>query len=149
MISMTSSEESVRWTLPVQGFQVIVVEFGAEIRIQMFGPRPSGERFATSLRISFGGAFTYVTEFGVSQEFHSERDSWDSMTPLLGLRHRLVVSAVADSLSNVQIRFDDSSSLSAGPDEKYENWAIIGPGDLHLVAVPDGGDPRIAGDLEL
>jgi hypothetical protein len=146
---MTSSEESVRWTLPVQGFQVIAVEFGGEIRVHMSGPRPSGERFAAAMRIAFGGSFTYVTEFGISNELHAENDSWDSMTPLLRLRHHLVVSAVTDSSSNVEIRFDDTSSLSAGPDEDYENWSIVGPGDLHLVAVPGGGDPRIAGNLEL
>jgi hypothetical protein len=101
------------------------------------------------MRIAFGGGFTYVNEFGVSKEFHAEDDPWDSLTSLLRLRHHLVVFAVADSLSNLEIRFDDTSSLSAGPDEDYENWSIVGPGDLHLVAVPGGGDPRIAGDLEL
>jgi hypothetical protein len=146
---MTSSEKFVRWTLPVQGFHVIVIEFGGEIRVHTGGPRPDGERFASAMRIDFGGRFTYVTEVGVSHEFHAENDPWDSMTPLFRLRHRLIVSAVADSASNVEIRFDDTSSLSAGPDENYENWAIVGPGDLHLVAVPGGGDPRIAGNLEV
>lgn len=33
------------------------------------------------------------------------------------------------------------------PLENYENWELIGPGDLNLVGLPGGGDPRISGAL--
>jgi hypothetical protein len=38
----------------------------------------------------------------------------------------------------------DGSSLVAGPDQRYENWGLAGPGALILACPPGGGDPRIA-----
>ena len=32
--------------------------------------------------------------------------------------------------------FDDGSTLNAGPDEKYEEWEVVGPDGLYLVGKP-------------
>jgi hypothetical protein len=71
------------------------------------------------------------------------------MTPLLDLRHKIVVNAIADNRSRIEILFDDGSTLEAGPDGNYENWEVVGPDGLNLIGMPSGGDPRILGTDDL
>jgi hypothetical protein len=142
---MTPDKEYVSWDIPVVGFAVYALKFGGDIQVLFTGPRPEGERFSLSSRISLAGDFTYVDDQGVLYALNAA-DTWDSLTLLFKLRHRIITLAVADNLSQIRIEFDDHSHLRAGPTD-YENWELVGPADLHLVGLANPGDPRISGRL--
>jgi hypothetical protein len=38
----------------------------------------------------------------------------------------------------IELRFTDGSTLTAGPDMAYENWDIVGAGHLLIVCMPGG-----------
>jgi hypothetical protein len=136
----------VVWDLPIIGYQVATVEFSGRIGVVAYGTRSEGERFAPSARLCFGGSFVLSDQAGTRHNLNAEF-GWEALTGLLNLRHRTVVSAVADDDSHIEVTFDDGSKLIAGPDPAYENWELDGPRGLNLVAMPGGGDPRISGNL--
>jgi hypothetical protein len=145
---MSQSKEFTEWELPIAGFQVYEVGFGGRIDFTAYGRRRENEVSAPSMRLSIGGKFHYVDSDGNRHTFDAQ-ESWQSLTPLLDLRHRVVDSASADSRSHIEILFDDGSTLDTGPDGKYENWEVVGPDGLNLVGMPGGGDPRISGTDDL
>jgi hypothetical protein len=128
------------------GFEVIGIEFGGRVAIQGHGKRSDGERFAPTFKLCFGEAFAYIDEDRTRHDLNAE-NPWSSLTGLFALRHKVIASATADNRSNLEVRFEDGSGLDAGPDEDYENWELVGPGNLNLVGLPGGGDPRISGSL--
>lgn len=143
---MPLSEDFVCWELPVSGFEVTEIDFGGRIAIHAHGKRAEGERYAPTMKLAIGATFTYVESDGTTHQLNAE-ESWDTLTSLFKLRHRLVDSASADNESNIEFRFDDGSQLLAGPDQRYESWELVGPGNLNLIGFPNRGDPRISGDL--
>jgi hypothetical protein len=134
------------WELPIINYQVVTIEFSFRIGVVAYGTRSEGERYAPSAGLYFGGSFVLYDQEGVRYDLDAT-SPWDSLARLLALRHKTVVSAVADNDSHIEITFDDRSKLMAGPDPAYENWELVRPGELNLVAMPDGGDPRISGQL--
>ena len=133
------------WQLPIVGFEVIDVWFSAQLYVIAYG-----EGRDTSLgvapprtQIALGGPFLLRSADGSDQRLNAE-EPWDTFVPVLSLRGTRVVAATATRSGALDVRFDDGSTLSAGPDPRYENWEMSGPDGLHLVAPPGGGDPRIS-----
>jgi Family of unknown function (DUF6188) len=145
---MEQREEFITWKLPIIGFQVYGLGFGGRIDIEAGGPRQDSEESAFLTTLSIGGKFDYVDGDGDRHAFDAE-EPWHLMTPLLNLRHKIVVEATADNKSRIEILFDDGSTLEAGPDGNYENWEVVGPGGLNLIGMPSGGDPRMLGADDL
>jgi hypothetical protein len=143
---MPSGDEFVSWELPVLGFEVTEIDFGGRIEIHAHGKRAEDERYAPTTKLAIGGALTYIESDGTTHSLSAE-EPWDTLTSLFKLRHRLIESASADNKSNIAFHFDDGSQLLSGPDQNYENWELVGPGNLNLIGFPNRGDPRISGDL--
>ena len=143
---MQTTPEPEAWDLPIVGYEVATVEFSGRIGVIAYGSRSEGERFAPSVGLYFGGRFVLHDQDGTIHSLDATMP-WDQLTPLLALRHKTVVSAAADAGSHIDVTFDDGSSLAAGPQPPYENWELVGPRGLNLVAMPSGGDPRISGGL--
>jgi hypothetical protein len=142
---MGQSEEFIAWKLPIIGFQVYQVGFGGRIDINAIGGRRDVEESAQSTKLSIGGKFDYIDGDGDRHVFDAEQP-WHLMTPLLDLRHKIVVNAIADSRSRIEISFDDGSSLEAGPDGNYENWEVVGPDGLILIGMPRGAPALFASE---
>jgi Family of unknown function (DUF6188) len=143
---METATDPEVWDLPIVGYEVVTVEFSGRIGVVAYGTRSEDESYAPSAGLYFGGGFLLHDQHGVLHSLDAE-SPWESLTPLLALRHRTVVLATADSRSHIEIQYDDGSKLIAGPQPPYENWELVGPRGLNLVAMPSGGDPRILGDL--
>jgi len=143
---MERAEAPEVWDLPIVGYRVVTIEFSGRIGIVAYGTRSEDERYAPSTGLYFGGGFVLNDHSGVTHSLDATLP-WDSLTPLLALRHLTVVSASADADSHIEVKFDDGSSLFAGPQPPYENWELVGPRGLNLVGMASGGDPRISGKL--
>lgn len=143
---METGVGTVVWGLPIIGYRVVTIEFSFRIGIHAYGERSEDERFAPSAALYFGGSFWLCDQDGVRHNLDAE-SPWDSLTGLLELRHKSVVTAMADDGSHIEVTYDDGTKLMAGPDSAYENWELVGPRGLYLVAIPGGGDPRISGNL--
>lgn len=80
-----------------------------------------------------------------------ERDAagpWNMLVPLFTVRHSVVANAAAANLDgHLVVAFDDGATLRAGPGEHYENWEMVGPRGLLLVATAKGG-LAVFGDIE-
>jgi hypothetical protein len=103
---------------------------------------------APRTQIALGGDFTFRNADDAELQL-SATNPWETLVPLLALRHHRVANATTDELGALRVTFDNDSTLFVGPHARYENWQLSGPGSLILVAPPGGGDPRIAGSTEL
>jgi hypothetical protein len=137
------SDDLPVWDLPIAGFEVIEVRFSGQIYVVAYGAGQGIGRPAPCTQIAFGGLFRLQTPGGAEKKLDAEAD-WHSLISLLDLRHLRIATARVDRHSNLSVTFDGGWSLTAGPHEMYENWAVTGPEHLNLVAMPGGGDPRIA-----
>jgi hypothetical protein len=133
------------WPLPIVGFEVQEVWFSGQLYVIAYGEGGDMRRGlqAPRTQIALGGAFLLRSSEGVEHRLDGG-DSWETLVPVLGLRRARVVEATADREGVLEIRFEDGSAISAGPDPQYENWEISGPAGLNLAAPPGGGDPRIS-----
>jgi hypothetical protein len=68
---MTPDKEYLTWNIPVVGFAVYALKFGGDIQVLFTGPRPEGEPFSLSSRISLAGDFTYVDDQGVPNSLNA------------------------------------------------------------------------------
>jgi hypothetical protein len=144
---MTLDPDADRWDLPIVGFRVSQIWFSGQLYVIAENDR-SGWTLADfpkpipSTKIGFGGPFIYRSP--VLEHALDARAPWATLVPVLELRGSRVASATADRQGQLNVVFEDGTSLSAGPDERYENWDLAGPESLILAAPPGGGDPRIA-----
>ena len=129
--------------LPIVGFEVLEIWFSGQVYVIAYGEaRDTGEaKPALRAQIALGGAFALRSADGTEQQLNAE-DPWETLTPLLRLRHASIASASADRAAVLQIGFADGTTLSVQPDPHYENWEVSGPG-FQIVAPPGGGDPLI------
>lgn len=134
------------WDLPLAGFVVNDVWFSGRIGVVAYKTRRKGDWNAPRATLWFGGPFTFHDRSGQIHNLDAEA-AWESLTVLFELRYQYIEAAVADDTSRIEVRFDRGDILGAGPHPQYENWELSGPGDLNLVGMPGGGDPRISGDL--
>lgn len=134
------------WELPLAGFGVNDVWFSGRIGVVAYKSGGKGDWNAPRATLWFGGPFTLHDRSGAAHNLDAGAP-WESLTVLFQLRHHVIQSATADDLSRIEVRFDTGYRLAAGPDPQYENWELSGPGDLNLVGMPGGGDPRISGEL--
>jgi hypothetical protein len=128
------------WTVPMVGFQLVDIWPSGETYLIFYGPG------APRVQFRFGGDAEFCQPDGTSVILDGGA-AWESLVPLFRLRHGFIDLVTVGWDGRIQLRFDDGSSLSAGPDPAYESWELAGPGDLMLVCPPGGGDPRIVGDL--
>ena len=137
-------ESEAGWEAPVEGFNVNGVNFSGAIYITAYGQRAEDETQAPSTTITLGGAFSLVDRSGVDHHLSAE-DPWDTLTPLFSLRHDSIQSAIADRIGWLVVKFDSGVTLEAGPDGRYENWQLMGPGGILIVGTPGGGEPAVWG----
>jgi hypothetical protein len=134
--------------IPATGFEVLTVTFSSELYLTAWGeasgPTDGGTPAAPTVYLAFGGRFVLGQPDGARLELDAS-DAWPRLTPVLGLRHDRIASAIADRTGQLEIRFESGSTLSADADSPYENWRVTGPGDLELIAPPGGGDPYYRG----
>jgi hypothetical protein len=143
---MTLDPNAELWELPIIGFEVLEVWFSGELHVIAYGDGGDVKRRlpAPQTQITLGGAF--ILHAPAERVHHlSGQDPWESLVPILALRHARITGATADRTSTLHLHFDDGHEISAGPDPQYENWQINAPDRLHLVAMPGRGDPRIRG----
>jgi hypothetical protein len=132
------------WQLPIVGFEVCDVWFSGQLYVIAYGDGDLKRGLpAPRTQIALGGPFLLRSSDGNEHRLNAE-EPWDTLVPVLSLRHAHVVAAAATRNGALGIRFEDGSALSAEPDPHYENWAMSGPEGLNLVAPPGGGDPRIS-----
>ena len=140
-LNIVADSDSGPWPLPIVGFEVYDVWFSGQLYVIAYGDPPPGERRPPRAQIAFGGEFVYQRQDGQGAQLDAQKP-WETAVSLLSLRHARVIRAVADREGNLEIVFDNGSSLIAGPDERYENWTVSGAG-FSVIAPPGGGDPRI------
>jgi hypothetical protein len=141
---MDVSESDEGWTSPVAGFEVIEVRFSGQIYVTAYGKRADGEKEAPSTDIALGGGFTFVDCSGTEHHL-SAVEPWESLVPLLSLRHDHIASAVANGTGWLTVRFESGARLEVGPDGHYENWQLVGPDGILIVGLPSGGEPAVWG----
>jgi hypothetical protein len=139
---MDLSESDEGWTSPVAGFEVIEVRFSGRVYVTAYGKRAEGEKEAPNTDIAVGGASTFVDRSGTKHSL-SAVEPWESLVPLLSLRHDRIASAVADRTGWLTVRFDSGARLEVGPDGHYENWELVGPDGILIVGLPSGGEPAV------
>ncbi len=137
---------SKTWDLPLAGFAVTDIWFSGRIGVVAYKTRRKGDRNAPKATVWFGGPFSLRDRNGVVHDLDAGAD-WTSLTALFELRHQFIESATADDSSSIEVYFELGYRLTAGPVPQYENWELSGPGDINVVGMPGGGDPRISGDL--
>jgi hypothetical protein len=137
---MTHDPDAQSWELPVAGLQVVELWLGFQLYLIAQGAKGDDRR----MQINIGGLFTFEVPDGTAHRLDPGHDPWSSFVPMLGLQHVGITSAVADRTATLRVRYSDGAALSVGPHPKYENWEVVGPDKLYLVAPPGGGDPRIA-----
>jgi hypothetical protein len=130
------------WTAPVAGFSVISVSFGGQADIVTYGQRADDEKEAPSATITVAGPFRFLDKLGVDHQLDAE-GPWDSLVPLLSLRHDHIGSAVADRLGNLVVRFESGALVEVGFTGLYENWQLSGPHGVLIVGLPSGGEPAV------
>jgi Family of unknown function (DUF6188) len=128
-----TSPASGRWELPVEGFEVLGVEFGFPIDIVTYGDG------GVSTRIQFGGSFEFSEPDGEVHRLSASDQSWEELAVVLSLRHDYIKSAIATAAAQLRLEFVSGRCLSAGPDPDYENWQISGP-EFNLIALPGNGE---------
>jgi hypothetical protein len=135
------------WRLPIEGYEVTDVWFSGQLSVIAYDSANHSKRGIAvpgeHTRIAFGGPFRLRTAHGHEHDLNAE-EPWDTLIPVLALRHHHVIAATATRTGSLVVSFDDGAALSAEPDPRYENWELSGPGNIYLVAPPGGGDPRIA-----
>jgi Family of unknown function (DUF6188) len=88
------------------------------------------------IELRIEGPFT-LREAG-GEELSLVPEETTSLGPALRLFRREVSSARAHKDGRLEVIFTDGSTLSVGPDQKYEAWELTGSGQ-RLVSTP-GGD---------
>jgi len=109
------------WTLPVRGFEVVKLWFGSSLDIfaQADGPN--------EFRIMLSGAFDYRDSEANDLHLDLEHDPWESLVPLLALRHDRIQNATVSPDSVLSVLFESGRALSAAPTDKFANWEARGP----------------------
>jgi hypothetical protein len=136
-------EESGPWSLPIEGFEVSHMTFGAMlvdlVAYGKGGRSESGRVLAApSAMLRFEGEFQLIAPDGEAVLLDPEKQEWSELTPLFALRHDRIVSAVASVDGHLEVSFGSGRSLLAGPHPAYENWEVAGP-HVRLIAMPGGG----------
>ena len=131
------------WHLPIVGFEVLEVWFSGQVYVIAYGEDGEARKAkpASRAQIALGGSFTLRSADGTEQHLNAEAP-WETLTPLLSLRHASIATAFANRNAVLQITFGDGSALSAQSDPQYENWEASGPG-FRIIAPPGGGEPVI------
>ena len=89
----------------------------------------------------FRGPLTFRDETGRIHDLDA-RDPWEFLISLFELRHQVIESVVVDEAGQIQICFELGQILAAETHPQCENWGMIGPDGLNLVALPDGWADR-------
>jgi hypothetical protein len=144
-VSAAEWSTSGRWDLPIVGFEVSHMTFGAlQVDIVAYGEaggrsesgRPIG---APNAVMRFEGAFEFNQPDHDPIRLDPSVQDWEDLTPIFTLRHDRVDSAVATaSDAQLDIEFASGRRILAGPDPHYENWEISGPG-FRVISRPGGG----------
>lgn len=124
------------WTLPVVGFEIQAVTFTGTVQVVAFAF--GGEKCAITLI----GAFELREPDGRVHSLNASSQAWERLVVLLSLRHDTIAVATVTADSNVVVELASGRAIVAGPNERYENWEISGPGEIDLLAAVGGGDPR-------
>ena len=138
------SESEEGWTAPVVGFSVVEVRFGGQAYVTAYGQRADDEQEAPNTTISLPSDFDFVDQTGAEHALNGEA-SWESLTPLLSLRHDRIASAVADRRGWLVVLFDSGAKLEVRPNGQFENWQLMGPNGVLIVGLPTGGEPAVWG----
>jgi hypothetical protein len=142
--STSSWPASGPWTLPIGGFEVLHMTFGAFlVDIVAYGEgggrAASGRAVAApSAMVRLEGEFQLLEPGGEAVLLDPEKDEWAALTPLFALRHDRITSAVATSDGHLDVSFASGRRLLVGPHPAFENWEIAGPG-FRLIATPGDG----------
>jgi len=136
-------DDPEEWRLPIDGFEVTDVWFSGQLYVIAYGVGDVRRGVAAPrTQIALGGPFRLRTADGRKHDLDAG-ESWGTLVPVLSLRHARVTAATGNRTGSLVVTFDDGSELSVEPDPRYENWELNGPGALHLVSPPGGGDPRV------
>lgn len=136
---------SGRWELPIVGFQVSHMTFGAFLLdIVAYGDgggRDESGRViaAPSAQMRFEGVFELTQPDHDPIQLDPSSQTWEELVPIFGLRHDRINSAIATAnQAKLEIGFASGRGIVAGPDPHYENWEISGPG-FRAISRPGGG----------
>jgi hypothetical protein len=112
------------------------------VNVTACGKRADDEKEAPNTTISLPGDFDFADRTGAEHALNGEA-SWESLTPLLSLRHDRIASAVADRKGWLVVLFESGAKLEVGPNGQHENWQLMGPGRILIVGLPSGGEPAV------
>jgi hypothetical protein len=120
------------WTLPINGYEVLQISFAYPIDVTVYADG------GASAMVRFEQAFDYV-EGGRIHKLDAAGQSWGELAVILALRHDRIASATAtEDDARLRIEFASGRLLLAGPDSRYESWAVTA-GGAQLIALPAGG----------
>jgi len=126
------------WDLPIEGFEILTIRFHFPLDLVGYG-----ENGAT-VTVRFAGPFTLTEPDGRVHDLDAERNSWEELAVVLGLRHDKVSSATVSIRGELDVRFTSGRTIRAQPDgSPYETWEVTGP-DFKLVAMPGDGEDGVA-----
>jgi hypothetical protein len=131
--AMGSPQQWREWNL--EGLEVTQLRFDFQFHVQI----DSSER---SLQITLSSPIILRSDMDAPLLLDPEQTY--TLSPLLSLLFKPVVSFRASSDGDCHLRFQNGAELSCAPDERYEAWESHGTGELasaSLLCGPGGGSP--------
>jgi Family of unknown function (DUF6188) len=133
---MSLNEHPEGWSVAVAGYELLTVQFSGRLSLTVYGEA------GKNCTIALGSPFVLRTAVGAEHELDAEQER-SHLVPVLALRHEHVSALIVSRDADLHLTFDSGVAIHARPDDHYENWEIVGPGELNLVSPLGGGDPRI------
>ncbi len=124
------------WELPVEGFEVLHMTFGAFlVDIVAYGPEG-----ATS-QIRLEGPLELRAPSGQTERLDPENESWERLAALFVLRHDTIRVARITKTSDLYVQFTSGHVLTSSADGPHEPWEMQATGGILVVGTP--GEPAI------
>jgi hypothetical protein len=130
------------WELPVEGFEVLHMTFGAFlVDIVAYG----AEGVTSQIRLE--GPSELHAPSGQTERLDPQNDSWERLAALFVLRHDKIQVARITKTSDLYVEFASGHVLTSSADGPYESWEMHAPDGILVVGTP--GEPAIwDGDMK-